>query len=574
LKFVSFRSLPANRFLLAAFAGLMLSAAFPGLELAGLAWIGPAFLLASALGKRGWESFRIGYVGGLTFYLAALYWLLYIPYRWHGIPLGPAAGWLALSSYLALYPATWVWVLANGLKGSRSFDDTVSVGSPPGSVERLPDLLPGTWAGRALWALCGAALWVALEMVVARLFSGFPWLLLGITQYRLIPLIQIASVTGVYGVSFLIVWGSLSILLTGAMLLRRSQSPSMRLAEMFIPFVVIAIVFQIGFRQVKEGKGATRTLKVTFVQPSIPQTLIWDQTRNEERFQHLISLSRQALTNRTDLLLWPEAAIPKLLRYDKSTFETVTGLAREHKVWMIVGADDAEPRRDSEEHADYFNSSFLISPDGELVQGYKKRGLVIFGEYIPLERWLPFMKYFTPIPGGFQAGDRAAQFALSNLQVNTSPLICFEDVFPQWARECTKPETDFLVNLTNDGWFGESAEPWQHAASSVFRSVENRVPLLRCTNTGLTCWVDALGRLRQIFRDHKASVYGPGFMTAEIPLAGSVDNAQTFYNQKGDWFGWVCVIIAGGMVLGTLHARRKARLQDRETPHTSTAPTS
>src|SRR6185436_17418691 len=124
-----------------------------------------------------------------------------------------------------------------------------------------------------------------------------------------------------------------------------------------------------------------------------PQTLIWDQTKDEERFQNLIQLSRDALTNRTDLLLWPEAAIPKLFRYDKSTYETVTGLARQNRVWIIVGADDAQPRQDGK--ADYFNSSFLINPEGEVVQGYKKRGLVIFGEYIPLVRWLPFMKFFT-----------------------------------------------------------------------------------------------------------------------------------------------------------------------------------
>lgn len=523
----------------------MFAAAFPNLGLGGLAWVAPGLLLASVFGKTGWERFRIGYVGGLAFYLAALYWLLYIPYRWHGIPLGPAAGWLALSSYVALYPAAWVWLLSSSSK-TRNFAQTEGVPSLQQlalAPANLGDFLPRTWGRRCLWALSGAASWVALEMILARLFSGFPWLLLGITQYKLVPLIQIASVTGVYGVSFLCVWGSLSLLSASVMLLRRTESPSIRLAEIFIPFVTISLLFQFGFRQIRQSIPATRTLRVTFVQPSIPQTLIWDQTKDEERFQHLIQLSRDALTNRTDLLLWPEAAIPKLLRYDKSTYETVTGLARQNKVWMIVGADDAEPRPDGK--ADYFNSSFLINPQGEIGQGYKKRGLVIFGEYIPLVRWLPFMKFFTPIPGGFTAGERAVQFDLSDLQIKTCPLICFEDVFPQWAREGAQPETDFLVNLTNDGWFGESAEPWQHAASSVFRAVENRVPLFRCTNTGITCWVDPEGRIRQIFTDQKGSVYGPGIMRADIPLAGSAANSRSFYNTHGDWFGWSCVAVAG-----------------------------
>jgi apolipoprotein N-acyltransferase len=541
LKFDSFRSLPACRFLLAASAGLMLAAAFPNLGLAGLAWVAPGLLLASVFGKTGWERFRIGYVGGLAFYLAALYWLLYIPYQWHGIPLGPAAGWLALSGYVALYPAAWVWLLSSSSK-TRNVAQIES-DSHLQQLLNLGELLPRTWSQRCLWALSGAASWVALEMVLARLFSGFPWLLLGITQYKLVPLIQIASVTGVYGLSFLCVWGSLSLLSAVVMLLRRAESPSMRLAEIFIPLVIVSVLFQFGLRQIRQPLPSTRTLKVTFVQPSIPQTLIWDQTKDEERFQNLIQLSRDALTNRTDLLLWPEAAIPKLFRWDKATYETVTGLARQNKVWMIVGADDAEPRQDGK--ADYFNSSFLINPQGEVVQGYKKRGLVIFGEYIPLVRWLPFMKFFTPIPGGFTAGDRAVQFDLSDLQIKACPLICFEDVFPQWAREGAQPDTDFLVNLTNDGWFGESAEPWQHAASSVFRAVENRVPLFRCTNTGITCWVDPEGRFRQIFTDQKGSVYGPGIMRAEIPLAGSVGHSRTFYNKRGDWFGWLCVAVAG-----------------------------
>ena len=156
------------------------------------------------------------------------------------------------------------------------------------------------------------------------------------------------------------------------------------------------------------------------------------------------------------------------------------------------------------------------------------------------------------------------QFELTDLNVKTSPLICFEDVFPQLSRECTQADTDFLVNLTNDGWFGESAEPWQHAASGVFRAVENRVPLLRCTNTGLTCWIDAEGRLRQICRDNKGSVYGIGVMTAEIPLlALGEKRPSTFYNAHGDWFGWSCVGVIGLLVLWKFRNLAGGRPLDR-----------
>jgi len=383
--------------------------------------------------------------------------------------------------------------------------------------------------------------------------------LLGASQYRMLPIIQIASVTGIYGVSFLAIWFSLSAVSAGLVVVRQPTSRSLWIAEIILPITVVAVIFNVGFRQLKESPNGSRTIKVTFIQPSIPQTLIWDPTKNDERFRDLIALTTQALTNRTDLMLWPEAAVPKMLRYDKETFEALTGLARTNHVWMIVGSDDAEPREPQTRpnDADYFNSCFLIDPEGKLVDRYRKRALVIFGEYIPLVRWLPFVKWFTPIEGGFTPGDIPVQFKLPDLHVKTSVLICFEDVFPHLAREYAEPDTDFLVNITNNGWFGESAAQWQHAVSALFRAVENGLPLLRCSNNGLTCWVDAHGRLREIFHDAAGTVYGPGFMTAEIPLreAGAV-RSPTFYHQYGDAFGWSCVLLAGVMV-GVRIVRRK-----------------
>ncbi len=533
-----------SRYTLAIAAGFLLAASFPNIGIAGLAWVAPGLMLAAALGKRGGESFRIGYVAGLAHYLTSLYWLLLIPYRWHGMPLGPATGWLSLSAFLALFPATWVWLLSEARGGE-------SGGS--GGLGR-------SWAGRALWAISGAAVWVALEMFLARVFGGFPWDLLGVSQYRMTPLIQIASVTGVYGVSFLLVWFSLSLLSAGVMMIRQPTLRSAWIGEMILPLLVVAVVFNLGFRQLRDEAPSARTLRVTLVQPSIPQTLIWDSSRDDERFRDLVRLSEQALTNQTDVLIWPEAAVPKLLRYYDEMIQPVVKLARDHHVWMIIGADDMERRRGAAnpEDADYFNSSFLVSPEGKLVERYRKRSLVIFGEYIPLARALPFLKWFTPIQGGFTPGDGPVQFKLKDLEVETSVLICFEDVFPHLARGSVEDDTDFLVNLTNNGWFGEGAAQWQHAASALFRAVENGVPLIRCSNNGLTCWVDAHGRLRQVFRDDRGTVYGAGFMTAEIPLpAAGEHHARTFYNRHGDWFGWCCVGIAGA-VLALRIARRKA----------------
>lgn len=544
-----------SRYVPAAGAGLTLAAAFPSVGIAGFAWIAPALLLASAYGKTGGDAFRIGYVGGLASFLFSLCWLLRIPVT--GFPI---LGWLALSAYVALYSAIWVWLLS-------------------GKVGQ------GSWLRRLTWTLLGAAAWVALEMIRTRFLSGFPWNLLGDSQFKQVPLIQIASVTGVYGVSFVVVWTSLTILSATLAILRQPTTRYIWLGDMLLPMLVVLGLFMSGTSKLRALRDKDRpTIRVTFIQPSIPQTMIWNTADNDRRFAELLRLTTDALTNATDVVLWPEAAVPKMIRYDEETLRTVTSLAKSNRVWMIIGSDDGEPARGGKNptEAKYFNASFLINPDGELAARYCKRKLVIFGEYIPLVRWLPFVKWFTPIDGGFVPGDKFVPFVLErwgerprepesrdadgssgaspHQKVKTATLICFEDVFPHLVREYVNDDTDFLVNLTNDGWFGEGGEQWQHAASAVFRAVENGVPLLRCCNNGVTCWIDARGVVRQVFRDANGSIYGPGIMTAQIPLlAPGEKRERTFYNRHGDWFGWGCVAVTAVTLLPRLpkNFRRK-----------------
>jgi apolipoprotein N-acyltransferase len=351
-------------------------------------------------------------------------------------------------------------------------------------------------------------------------------------------------------------------------ILRRPTARSAWVGDVIIPAVVVLLMFVIGMKVVNTQVEHPSTLdpfrpplRVTFIQPSIPQTLIWDETKSDERFSELLRLSVEALTNKTDLVVWPEAAVPNLFRYSKEMFVPITELARSNHVWMIIGADDMEPKPGSNrrEDAEFFNSSFLISPEGLLRETYKKRGLVIFGEYVPLVRWLPFMKLFTPVQGGFTPGMKPVAFSLGDLNVKTSVLICFEDIFPHLAREYVDEDTDFLVNITNNGWFGESAAQWQHGVSAIYRAIENGVPLLRCSNNGLTCRVDRFGRIQEIFRDSNGTIYGPGFLRTTIPLRATQKQQRTFYNRYGDVFGWTCV---GWSLL--LLARRILAMRSRQ----------
>ena len=522
------------RYILAAVAGVILAAAFPNLNIAGLAWVAPALMVFAARGVRGWQAFRIGYMAGFAFWLASIYWILLIPVNWY-----PILGWLALSAYHAFFSAIWVWLVSR-------FEFRAS-----------------NWASRMIWALGGAAAWVALEMIRARFLGGFPWNLLGVSQLKILPLVQFASFTGVYGVSFLVVWSSLSLFNGISVILTQPTKRFSWQAEIILPFLVVCMAFAFGMAKLRQPETPGATLRVTFVQPSIPQTVIWDPAEDTNRFNQLMALSEKAVSDGSELLLWPEAALPT---FDDANFSAITNLIRTHGIWMILGADDIlpHPTQGHPDEIEYFNAAFLFNPAGEFISAYHKRNLVIFGEYIPLVRWLPFLKWFTTITGSYSAGTTPVTFKITRWDepasaaqpdttntttiglahertIKTSPLICYEDMFPQLARTSVDDDTDFLVNLTNDGWFGERGEQWQHANAAAFRAIENGLPLLRCCNNGVTCWIDSCGRMRQIFHDQDNTVYGIGSMTADIPLlAYGEKRPRTLFNQYGDWFGWLC----------------------------------
>ncbi len=519
-------------YLVAIFAGILLSTAFPKLGFAGFAWVAPALLIFAAHGKSGADTFRAGFVGGLAFWIISLYWICYNPYG-----LFPIVGWLALSAYLALFFAVWVWLVAN-----FKFETS-------------------SWSTRLLWTLGGAAAWVAVEMLRTRLLGGFPWILLGVSQYQLVPLIQIASVTGVYGVSFLVAWFSIALFCAAQMIYRHPARRYIWQAEIVLPLLVIVFCFVAGFFALGRGSTTDNFLRVTLIQPSIPQTAIWNPDADEDRFTEFLAQNETALTNPTDVLVWPESAVPQM---SPENVALISDLAHRHHVWLILNGEDLAT---STTATNYFNAAFLVNPQGRLTAAYHKQKLVMFGEYIPFVRWLPFLEWFDSIGTGWTPGDKAVTFPITGLnaqaptniiylgapgnapasprhEAKTFTLICFEDTFPGVARTAAQDNLDFFVNLTNDGWFGHSSEQWQHMANAVFRTVENGLPLLRCANNGVTCYIDGHGRVEQIFRDAHGSEYGQGVLTVKVPLlAAGEKSAPTFYNVHGDWFGWGCVIL-------------------------------
>ncbi len=529
-------------------AGALLGLAFPKPGWAGLAWLGPGLLFVGGLGLRPGVAFRYGWLAGFIQGLITLRWLLHIPF-----PAGAVAGWLALSAYCAVYPALWLWLVlrVNALGGASGGNG--AAGFRPQAAE----FVGRPWFTRVRQLLFAAAAWVALEMLLARFLTGFPWALLGLSQWQNAPLIQVASVAGPYGVSFLVVWCSVALAAAGLGVALRPANRFGWAADLRVPLFTLLAVVGLGFaRIVRSAAGQPDTLTLALVQPSIPQEVIWDSAANPARFDKVFQLSRQALATRPDVLLWPEGSLPDIT---EEQLRAVTALLPDAGAWWIFGSADVEaaPPGGAEKWRQ-FNAAFLFAPDGRYRAAYHKRRLVIFGEYIPFEHSLPFLKWLTPIGASFAAGDGPGNFCLARTNgaaVNVSPMICFEDVFPHHTRAHVTPETDFVLELTNNGWFGESGAQWQHAANAAFRAVENGVPVVRCTNNGLTGWFDGFGRLHDLFRTAEGSEYGPGFLLTTVPLRpGGEMRELPWYHARGDVFGFACVLVVAA---GLARSRRR-----------------
>jgi apolipoprotein N-acyltransferase len=481
-------------------------------------------MLFSAFGADGKTAFQCGFIAGVAQFLVSLSWLLNIPYTFLGIPLAPGLGWAALSAYCALYTGAWVWICWRLSPGRSASAELAASGT---------HLLDSNALARARWALQCAIVWVGLEIVRGCFLSGFPWNFLGNSQFRMLPIIQIASVTGVFGVSFLIVWTSVSLGLVAARLAQSHTKREAIWASAGLPLLVVLILATLGASQLFVFPKPERVLKVALVQPSFPQTLIWDEKADAARFQQVMDLSRRALASEPDLLVWPESGAPDMTPANQ---DALAQLLSQHKAWMVICLDSEGARPDGS--MAIYNSSFLLDPEGHPNGIYHKRRLVMFGEYVPLIHWLPFLKFLAPIGSGYTPGAEPVQFVMTNPRAQLSVLICFEDVFPAEARQHVTPDTDFLINLTNDGWFGDGSAQWQQTASAVFRAIENGLPLVRCSNNGITCWIDAHGRLRQTF-GWPDQCYGPGVMEIKVPLEAK-DRVETWYHRHGDVFGWSC----------------------------------
>jgi apolipoprotein N-acyltransferase len=523
-------------------SGLLAAAAFPPLDQGWLIWIALVPLIAAVLfsgensRRRPLRDLALGYVCGLIFFWCCFFWLTTVS----------ALGWFVLQFYLALYFAFWAWFC--GMMRPRQkrivVNDNWSAMLARAAPSPTPALSPWLSSARNLFfAFSLASAWVALEWTRGWLMSGFGWNGLGVALHANWPIIQISEWTGVAGVSFLVAFCNAILAAAGRRLWQESKARVMRPHfDLTLTLVALVAVFALGLRAI-QMRSPAHPIRIGLVQANVSREQKFDLRFKQNIFDKFGRLSRVAISSlsNVDLLIWPESAMPAPVLEDRETLDYVTHLSDSYRVDLLMGAIDEEPQR-------VYNAALLFRPGAD-PQLYRKVHLVPFGEYIPFRHSFPLFAEIAgdQVPEDFDAGDEFTVFNLSRDRGRVAPLICFEDTIGELTRRFVLNGADFLVTVTNDGWFKHSAGSHQHLANAIFRCVETRRPMVRAANTGVTCFVNDLGRVTQILRDDRGSTFEEGILAGEVNIA--TDPPFTFYVRHGELFAKLCAVAALGILL-------------------------
>jgi apolipoprotein N-acyltransferase len=515
----------ARAWLFPVVTGLLLASAFPPFNVSQSAWLAIVPLLFALEDCAAKQAFRRGYAAGFVFFGSTIWWTVYTTVA--GAPLFLALlGTVALVAFLALYfgLASVGWMKLRAALDDRT--DTVS--------------------RNLLLAVMGTAGWVTLEWVRGVFpFGGFSWNFIGVALWQSAPLFQFSSVTGVYGVSALVCFVNFALYFTLRRFLRQMREPEtgQRLSwEFYAAMVLVCAAFLHGWHDIQRVESR-KTLRLAVAQGNIPQTLKFVASEKPMILERYRTLTEIVIMNRPDLIIWPETAVPDRLRYDPESSSMVADLVARAHVPLFTGTLDSDPVADG---TAYYNAAMFVLPDGTLQGIYHKIHLVPFGEYVPMRKALPFMKWLTPIPDSFERGHQYTLFRVND--VSFGAVICFEDTAAGLYRQFVKRGAEFMVNLTNDAWFKTSPAAEMHLANAVFRAAENHRPLVRVTNHGMTCVVDEFGIVRE-----RLTPFSEGAANWELPV--SLARTQTFYTRFGDVFVAGCAMMTALSIAVALFRR-------------------
>jgi apolipoprotein N-acyltransferase len=493
---------------------------FPLTNLYMLCWVAAAPLLVALLRARPpdtlqlraggrllpatpLQAFLLAYACGIVWYAGTCYWIYDTMRQYGGVDAPAAVGILIL---FCLYVG-----LAHGLFGLMV--SLVAGGEKPSTRRAL---------------VVAPFLWVAVELARTRI-TGIAWDLLGIVQVDNIPLARIATATGVYGMSFEIL--VVNVALAAAFLVRREKRNNLLLAAFGA-----AVVLQSGLWVSPPPLPTDHSARL--VQENVPilQGTEWTKEYFDNTLRELTVISLNPLNGaqrHPDLIVWPESPAP-FYTSDPLYRDTLTNVARVGQTWVLAGSLGIQNASQTPDQATHlFNSAVLVSPAGEWVGRYDKAHLVPFGEYVPFKELFSFAGGLTKEVGDFSTGSSRAPLQAGEVKLGV--FICYESIFPDEIRQPVAAGAQLLVNVSNDGWYGDSGAYAQHLKQARMRAVENNRWLLRDTNTGVTASIDPYGRV-------VASAPRKTRTALDAPYA--LSSVTTFYTRHGDWFAYLCAIIS------------------------------
>ena len=504
--------------LLGASSGLLLFLSFPKYGSWIIAWVALIPLLFALHDARPQEGFRIGFLTGLIAHIGILYWISFVVVQYGNLPraVGIAATVL-LASYLSLYTAC----VAQGIVFLRE--------------RGVPQVLSAP------------LLWTLLDYARAHLLTGFPWEQLAHSQYLRTAVIQIADLSGTYGITFAIVFINVALYDLASYATSHAKIPRNRvLAEFTAAVALISAILIYGHIRIGSIDSSLKnapSIDVTLVQGNIDQNLKWNSQYQAQTIEIYRALSLRRPPSRDGLIVWPETAAPFYFQQPGALQAAVADVAASAGAPLLFGSPSYE-RNGTQ--VSYLNSAFLLKPDGTLSGRYDKVHLVPYGEYVPLRTLFPFVSKLVEGVGDFLPG--RGYHPLHTGEHRLGVLICYEGILPDAARQYKRRDTDLLVNITNDAWFGRTSAPYQHLSMTVFRAVENRLSLIRAANTGISAVIDPVGRIVS-----RTEIFERTILNGNVKIV----DVKTWYAAYGDLFVLCCGAAFIVLCILTLRRRKK-----------------
>ncbi len=504
--------------ILAALSGLLTALCFPKFNLFFLAWISLVPLLFALQMKSPSRSFRLGFVGGFVYYAILLYWIPYVPAHYGNMPVS-----LSILIYLLLVVLMCLsWAVFGYIYSAvhRFYPKTAFVAAP--------------------------FIWVSMEFILAYIFTGFPWGLLGYSQVKNLAFLQLASVTAVYGLSFGLVFLQSFFVFS---ISTRRRSPFL------FALGAVLLLHAVGFYILKTPRANQEKFRAAVIQGNVSSDIYWDRISPGEigdLFARHLKLSRQAAAENAGLIVWPEFSVPLCFSCPEPLYvsfkEELFRFVQQTGRTFLLGTNETAAE---DGKINFYNTALCLHPDLSMSQ-YHKMHLVPFGEYTPYKKLFFFIQSVTHAIGDVTPGRGYVLHDYKGMKFG-SP-ICYEIIFPGLVRKFAKKGAQFLVTITNDGWYGRSASPHQHFLIAVFRAVENRRYLLRAATTGISGFVDPYGRVMS-----RSELMTEAVLTENI----SPRISQSFYTRYGDWLPYLSLTLTGVffiLALGkSIHERQKHR---------------